>query len=121
MKNDANSSTFSACDQKAIIVHTPDIKVHSESQALKVSPDIRKKSIIDSGIELFFKKNPKISKDGCTNENIKNRTETASLAGEKTPDERKDKWKPFESIKIYTEKRKSNESGHTNHDSKLKK
>lgn len=85
-------------------IETPDIKIHLESQKLKTSPEVRKKSIIDSGIELFFRKIPKNS-NASINDTVKNRIETGT--GDRSLDEKRDKWKPFETIKIYSDKRKS--------------
>lgn len=104
MTNVIRTSSFSAYDQKPMAIETPDIKIHSESQKLKTSPEVRKKSIIDSGIELFFRKAPK-NTNVNTNEIVKNRTETVVV--DKPIEEKKDKWKPFETIKIYTDKRKA--------------
>lgn len=113
---------FLAYDQKPILVQTPDIKVHSDSNKNRTSPDIRKKSIIDSGIELFFKKSPKSSKDCFSNENVKNRLETTPGATtttiERLFEEKKEKWNPFETIKIYTDKRRNHETAITPSDRK---
>lgn len=95
---------------------SPDIKVQTESKKHKPQSDIRKKSLIDSGIELLFKKNTRIIKDGGV-ANEKFRAEL--ISGPSTekhhqvhqqPHHDERKWRPFESIKVYTEKRKGHET-----------
>lgn len=80
---------------------TPNIKIQTESNRnLKKNNESRRKTLIDSGIELFFKKNSKITNEATAKNNF-----------ESSYDHREEKkWKPFESIKIYTDRRKSHDS-----------
>lgn len=80
---------------------TPNIKIQTESNRnLKKTNENRRKTLIDSGIELFFKKNSKLTNEVTTKTNFEN-----------SYDHREEKkWKPFESIKIYTDRRKSHDS-----------
>lgn len=62
-------SIFTDHDIKSIILLSPDVRIQTESKKSKnaggQSGDSRKKSIIDSGIELLFKKSSKnVGKDG---------------------------------------------------------
>lgn len=118
---------------------SPDIRVQTESKKHRNShaTDTRKKSLIDSGIELLFKKNSKNVKDGgiigqtsikpiishpLSNDFYhKYSTETtlvpsnlcdkdnSSGHGSSSTDEHH-KWKLFDTIKIHTDKRKSIDS-----------
>lgn len=134
-----------ACDQKPILLILPNIKEQTESKnKLKTYPDHRKKSLIDSGIELLFKKSNKIIKDGHhtdlkirpevvldnhhhqsnANHHLNNHHHYQTVSASSSPkhhhhhhnnhthlhpDEKK--WRPFESIKIYTDRRKSHDGG----------
>lgn len=84
----------------------------------KKSQDHRKKSLIDSGLDLlFFKKHPKSVKDGLSpsaalhgkqlaNNELKFQPDVVLDSKEQSADKR---WKPFDSIKIYTDKMKGHE------------
>lgn len=94
----------------------PDIKIYSDTNKLNAPCDTRKKSILDSGIELFFKKSAKNSSSprhdiSASNENVHkiSRTESTGPIEQHPIEERRDKWNPIEAIKIYTEKRKGHE------------
>lgn len=81
---------------------TPNIKIQTETNRnLKKNNEGRRKNLIDSGIEFIFKKNSKITNEvSSTKSNFDN-----------SYDHREErKWKPFESIKIYTDRRKSHDS-----------
>lgn len=121
-------------DVKPIILLSPDVRIQTESRKHKNSPlqsDPRKKSLIDSGIELFFKKQSKSIKDGgvitqTSPQNISHPLssdykssaeittvpisyldkESTSQHGSSTTDEHH-KWKLFDTIKIHTDKRRS--------------
>lgn len=121
-------------DVKPIILLSPDVRIQTESKKHKNSPlqsDSRKKSLIDSGIELLFKKSSKIVKDGGVIANASHQTilhplssdykssaeitsiptsymdkEGTSQHGSSSTDEHY-KWKLFDSIKIHTDKRRS--------------
>lgn len=127
-------------DEKPIILLSPDIRVQTESKKhknLHSQSDPRKKSLIDSGIELFFKKNPKNTiRDGgfishssshqvhshpLSNDfNGKSSTETTlvpsshhhekesgSSSHGHAASDEHHKWKLFDTIKIHTDKRRS--------------
>lgn len=80
---------------------SPNIKIQTESNRnSKKMNESRRKTLIDSGIELFFKKNAKITGEVTAKNNFEN-----------SYDHREEKkWKPFESIRIYTDRRKSHDS-----------
>ncbi|XP_055715538.1 sorting nexin-13-like isoform X2 [Phlebotomus papatasi] len=82
------------CDQKPIMLIAPNIKIQTESRKVKSHVDARKKSLIDTGFEILFKKHGKHA-DGTGGKS----------SGQ--PEEQQKLWKPFENIKIYTERRKS--------------
>lgn len=109
---------------------SPDIRVQTESkkhkQSIALHPDTRKKSLIDSGIELLFKKNPKTVKDGgicasstshSANSDSKSFIETTTVPGgtsspshhekNSSHSDEHHKWKLFDSIKIHTDKRQA--------------
>ncbi|GAB0088137.1 hypothetical protein DMENIID0001_025190 [Sergentomyia squamirostris] len=83
------------CDKKPIVLIAPNIKIQSESKKVKSNMDNRKKSLIDTGFEILFKKHGK-NVDGAV----------GKTSGQQ-PEESQKLWKPFENIKIYTERRKS--------------
>lgn len=113
---------------------SPDVRVQTESRKHKNAPlqsDSRKKSLIDSGIELLFKKHSKYVKDGGVitqtspqsishplSSDYKSSAEITTVPvsyvnrdggshhGASTTDEHH-KWKLFDSIKIHTDKRRS--------------
>lgn len=122
-------------DVKPIILLSPDVRIQTESKKHKSSPlqsDSRKKSLIDSGIELLFKKSAKTVKDGGSvagtqshqtishplSSDYKSSAETTTVPanyvdkeashqhGASATDEHH-KWKLFDSIKIHTDKRRS--------------
>lgn len=120
-----------AFDEKPIILLSPDIRVQTESKKHKHSTalhsDIRKKSLIDSGIELLFKKNPKNAKDSgvspshSTHSDSKFSTEkTTAPSGHSSSNYDKahssshtdehHKWKLFDTIKIHTDKRQNTDA-----------
>lgn len=117
---------FIAFDQKPIILLSPDIRVQTELKKLKnpITSDIRKKSIIDSGIELLFKKNSKNIKDGVvqqhhaidTNYNKHHTEITAGIGGavEKLGNfyhgDDNSKWNLFDTIKIHTDKKRTSDT-----------
>lgn len=113
-------------DVKPIILLSPDVRIQTESaKHRKAKSDPHKKSLIDSGIELLFKKS---SKDGgVITTNIshplscdyKSSTEITTVPahyvdkhnsshhrGGGSIDEHH-KWKLFDTIKIHTDKRRS--------------
>lgn len=115
-------------DVKPIILLSPDVRVQTESKKHKNAPlhsDSRKKSLIDSGIELLFKKHPK--KDGAQtpspsishplSSDYKYSAETTAVPVSYVDKESSShygggidehhKWKLFDSIKIHTDKRRS--------------
>lgn len=118
---------------------SPDIRVQTESKKHKnAQSDTRKKSLIDSGIELLFKKhNRNVVRDGgilshtstqqiishpLSNDFNKFSTETtlvpsneresssSSSHNANTTIDEHHKWKLFDTIKIHTDKRKSIDS-----------
>lgn len=121
-------------DVKPIILLSPDVRIQTESKKHKNAPlqsDSRKKSLIDSGIELLFKKHPKSIKDGGLitqtspqhfshplSNDYKSSAEintvpisyvdkeNTSQHGSSVTDEHH-KWKLFDTIKIHTDKRRS--------------
>lgn len=118
-------------DNKPIILLSPDVRIQTESRKHKnaaLQSDSRKKSLIDSGIELLFKKSSKSFKDGGISNSHQNishplscdnkfSTEISTVPtnyadGENskyhsgTTDEHH-KWKLFDTIKIHTDKRRS--------------
>lgn len=111
---------------------TPDVRIQTETKKHKyayLQSDTRKKSLIDSGIELLFKKHNKPGvKDGgflsnsphhvmshpLSSDFYKCSTETAlwprkdnSSSSSTSSTDEPHKWKLFDSIKIHTDKRKS--------------
>lgn len=80
---------------------SPNIKIQTESNRnSKKMNETRRRTLIDSGIELFFKKNSKTTGEVTAKNNFEN-----------SYDHREEKkWKPFESIRIYTDRRKSHDS-----------
>lgn len=148
-----------ACDKKPILLISPNVKVATESKKSKKpttsTPDSRKKSLIDSGIEMIFKKHHHVnksalgsgssgirsgssggideffsshsafnssaadlkfrpdlildsSKDSNTGRSGSISAVLSSSSSTIIGDEKKT-WKPFESIKIYTERRRSHD------------
>lgn len=132
---------FSDHDIKSIILLSPDVRIQTESKKSKnagvAGGDTRKKSIIDSGIELLFKKSnskkdasgsggvfgqspPKIlhplsndyykfSADITTVPVNYVDKESSSHHGNTALDEHH-KWKLFDTIKIHTDKLRSHDS-----------
>lgn len=147
-----------ACDKKPILLISPNIKVATElkkSHKSSTAHDSRKKSLIDSGIEMIFKKhhqhnaNKQSSSGGMRSggsiggideffttsnssfitsaadlkfrpdiildsakDSYTGRSGSISAASSLTAtggDGEKKSWKPFESIKIYTERRRSHD------------
>lgn len=103
---------------------SPDVRIQTESKKRKSSSqaDTRKKSLIDSGIELFFKKNNKSVKDASVSSqpiayhplsnDYKFSTETTYSAndgdnGSQRISDEPSRWKLFDTIKIHTDKRRS--------------
>lgn len=81
----------------------------------KKSHDHRKKSLIDSGLDLLFKKHPKSVKDGLsptTALHSKQFQPDVVLDSKEQPHHPDKRWKPFDSIKIYTDKMKGHEDHH---------
>lgn len=112
-----------AIDQKPVILLSPNIRVQTISPSKSktiIASDARKKSLIDSGIEMFFKKNPKQSISDHLTPNVLNKfnTEVTSVPittlhggndnGKDATDDGH-KWKFFETIKIHTDKRQGND------------
>lgn len=106
-------------DSRPVVLINPNIKIQTESLSAKKTQDHRKKSLIDSGLDLLFKKHPKSVKDGLSpsskqlaaNE-FKFQPDVVLENKEQQqchPDKR---WKPFDSIKIYTDKMKGHEDHH---------
>lgn len=118
-------------DNKPIILLSPDVRIQTESRKHKnaaLQSDSRKRSLIDSGIELLFKKSSKSVKDGGISNSHQNISHPLSCDnkfsaeistvptnyadGENskhhsgTTDEHH-KWKLFDTIKIHTDKRRS--------------
>lgn len=75
---------------------SPNIKIHS-TELKRHKEDGKKKSFIDSGLDLLFKKHSKSSSKDRTWRDSEEESD-----GEK-------KWKPFETIKIYSDKKKEKE------------
>lgn len=115
-------SSSVGCDKKPIVLINPNIKIQTETLSAKKSQDHRKKSLIDSGIELLFKKHPKSVKDGLHPSTTLHNKHSPSNELKFQPDvvlESKEqqhhqdkRWKPFDSIKIYTDKIKGHEDHH---------
>lgn len=107
------------CDKKTVVLINPNIKIQTESLSAKKSQDHRKKSLIDSGLDLLFKKHPKSVKDGLSPPTLL-LSHSKPLAGNELNDivlENKEhhpekRWKPFDSIKIYTDKKKGHDDHH---------
>lgn len=106
---------------------SPDVRIQTESKKRKSASqaDTRKKSIIDSGLELFFKKSNKSVKDACVssqsmaNHPLSNEykypTETTYSTsdgdnGSQRNADEPSRWKLFDTIKIHTDKRRSVDS-----------
>lgn len=128
------SFIFTDHDVKPIILLSPDVRIQTESKKHKNSPlhsDSRKKSLIDSGIELLFKKSSKNAKDSGAgvaqtishplSSDYKFSAEKTSVpinyvdkesashhSGSSTDEHHK--WKLFDTIKIHTDKRRSVET-----------
>jgi hypothetical protein len=83
------------------------IKIQTETPKHKYSD--RKKNFIDSGIELL-KKHAKNIKDGHKESNNLDLRSAVDLDTKDEPQEKK--WNPFETIKVYSEKRKSQDKTH---------
>lgn len=121
-----------ACDQKPILLILPNVKEQTESKGKHNKAavhDHRKKSLIDTGIEMLFKKSSKSNKDNHHNitdlkirpEVVLDRnhhhqrhhgssaTSSPHHGNHLHPDDKR--WKPFETIKIYTDRRKSHDGG----------
>lgn len=124
---------FSDHDVKPIILLSPDVRVQTELKKHKnvLHSDSRKKSLIDSGIELFFKKNSKQVKDGGVIASSSNQTVSHPLSSEfkssaettsvpahfvdkdvsshhsHSATDEHHKWKLFDTIKIHTDKKRS--------------
>lgn len=111
------------CDKKTVVLINPNIKIQTESLSAKKSQDNRKKSLIDSGLDLLFKKHPKSVKDGLSpsttfhthskqlaNNELKFQPDVI-LESKEQPHHADKRWKPFD-IKIYTDKRKGHDDHH---------
>lgn len=113
---------FTDFDKKPIILLSPDVRIQTESKKRRSlsQTDTRKKSLIDSGIELFgFKKSNKSVKEaGASSHPLSNdykiSTETLQtindgdvLAQRSNSTDEPSLWKLFDSIKIHTDKRRS--------------
>lgn len=119
-------------DKKPIILLTPDVRIQTESKKHKnayLQSDTRKKSLIDSGIELLFKKHNKhgikdggilgnsphhviahpLSSDYSTETTLVPKKDNSTSSSSPSTEENH-KWKLFDSIKIHTDKRKSVDS-----------
>lgn len=112
-----------AFDKKPIILLSPDVRVQTESKKRKSlsQADTRKKSLIDSGIELLFKKNTKTaSKDGSVSSQTavnhplsnasKSFTETSGHDGDSATQrsnsaDEPSRWRIFNTIRIHTDSR----------------
>lgn len=120
--------SFLDYDKKPIVLLTPDVRVQTELKRRK-SPshsDLRKKSLIDTGIELLFKKSIRNVKDdgGLAQTSIahplssdfKFSTETTNASGScidrdsLNQSEDHYRWNLFDTIKIHTDKRRLNDS-----------
>lgn len=122
MKNISFYPSSVGCDKKTIVLINPNIKIQTESLSAKKSHDHRKKSLIDSGLDLLFKKHPKSVKDRLSPSTSLHSHSKQLLASNEMNDvvlENKDqthhpdkRWKPFESIKIYTDKMKGHDDHH---------
>lgn len=162
-----NSTLILVPEQKPIMLITPNIKIQTESKKYKNLSDNRKRSFLDSGFDLLFKKHSKHIKDGGNSStggggngnhhhhhhhsggktnitdhllhrgnpfrgdtvldnrvdnhhhhNSHHRHDNSSNNHNGNHDHDK-KWKPFESIKIYTEKKKSHDSERKTHNGKF--
>lgn len=118
-----------AIDQKPVILLSPNIRVQiiSPSKTKTLIPsDARKKSLIDSGIEMFFKKNPKNSCADHLTPNVLNKFNTEVTAvsiathhedggdgRQKDVTDDGHKWKFFDTIKIHTDKKHANDTKST--------
>lgn len=125
-KNLSFYSSPAGCDKKAVVLINPNIKIQTESLCAKKSQDHRKKSLIDSGLDLLFKKHTKSVKDGLSPSTTTLHSHNKQLASnelkfqpdivlesKEQPHHHPDKrWKPFDSIKIYTDKKKGHEDHH---------
>lgn len=91
----------------------PNVKEQTDSSKRLKAPttDIRKKSLIDSGIELLFKKSSQKIKDGHHHSNVdlKFKTDVVLDNSHGNAVDGDKKWNPFDSIKIYTDRRKSHD------------
>lgn len=112
-----------AFDKKPIILLSPDVRIQTESKKRKSlsQADTRKKSLIDSGIELLFKKNTRTaSKDGSVSgqtainhplsNDSKSFTETSGHDGDSTTQrtnsaDEPSRWRIFNTIRIHTDSR----------------
>lgn len=104
-------------DKKPIILLSPDVRIQTESKKRKSlsQADTRKKSLIDSGIELLFKKNNKATKEASQTAvnhplslDSKSFTETSSLDGDSTTQrsnstDEPSRWRIFNTIRIHTD------------------
>lgn len=73
---------------------SPNIKIHSTELKRPKDGDGKKKGFFDSGLDLLFKKHSKGVKEG------------AVKGEEESSDEKEKQWKPFEKIKIYSDKKR---------------
>lgn len=80
---------------KPVQIVSPNIKIHSTELKRHKDADGKKKGFFDSGLDMLFKKHSK--------SNIK---EGAVRGEEESGDEKERQWKPFEKIKIYSDKKK---------------
>ncbi|KAJ6633282.1 Sorting nexin-13 [Pseudolycoriella hygida] len=112
-------------DKKTVVLINPNIKIQTESLSNKKSQDNRKKSLIDSGLDLLFKKHSKNVKDGLSPSTATHSHSSKPLASnelkfqqdvvldsKEQPHHLEKRWKPFDSIKIYKEKVKGHEDHH---------
>lgn len=109
-------------DSRPVVLINPNIKIQTESLSAKKLQDHRKKSLIDSGLDLLFKKHPKSVKDGLSPSTPMHGKQLAAndfkfqadvVLDNKEQQGHPDKrWKPFDSIKIYTDKMKGHEDHH---------
>lgn len=115
-------------DKKTVVLINPNIKIQTESLSAKKSHDHRKKSLIDSGLDLLFKKHPKNVKDGLSpstashskqllaNNEIKFQPDVVLDSKEQQQHHHNNhhdkRWKPFDNIKIYTDKIKGHDDHH---------
>lgn len=110
---------FLVHDKKPIIIISPNVNVQTESSRLtaKTHTDVRKKSLIDSGIELLFKKhinkNPKDTNSTYHLHQTIDTQQTGQRFNQKDHniiDQPSDKKRIiFDNIKIYTDKRRKNQ------------